>query len=378
MKYDVIVVGAGPGGAFTGYLLSRRGLRTMIIEKKKLPRHKPCAGGLTRRALDVLPPDVDEVIEEYPHTLIVNVGTRNVFKQTVDYPVLATVRRDKFDFYLIKKAIEAGADLRERAAFQLLRGEAGNLEIITSGGTFKARVVVGADGVNSRVEKALGLRISRNVMTAMEGQVFLKEGRDLWNAERAVCFDLGFVPQGYAWVFPKAHHFSVGVLSTSRKISNLKPHFTSYLKMKGLSADGNVKSLRTHLIPAGPGRKDLFGDERGLLVGDATGFADPLTGEGIFYALRAAEIASQVITEALSLGYGHMKSYNSALRKAFLSELTWARGMAYVLYQMPLVSHRLLKACGKTVAEHQMRIISGKGSYSELWRRLFKPRKATL
>ena len=371
MKYDVIVVGAGPGGASAGYHLSRRGLKTMILEKKKLPRHKPCAGGLTRRALDVLPPDVDEVIEDYPRTLIVNVENRRVFRRTVDHPVLATVRRDKFDFYLVRKATEAGADLREGAAFQSLRGEAGNLEVVTSGGTFKTRIVVGADGVNSRVARALGLRVSTRVMTAMEGQIFFQED-DPRALERAVQFDLGFMPQGYAWIFPKGDHFSVGVYSTSRRIRNLKPFFMSYLRMKGLPVDRKVKLLRSHLIPSGPGRKDLLGDERGLLVGDATGFADPLTGEGIFYALRGAEIASQIITNAFSLGYEHMTAYNRALKKAFLSDLTWARGMAYVLYQMPLVSHGLLKSRGNTVAEHQLRIIAGKGAYSELWRRLFR------
>jgi geranylgeranyl reductase family protein len=372
-QYDVIVVGAGPGGALTGYFLSCRGLRTLIIEKKALPRHKPCGGGLTRRALDCLPFDVQEVIEDTPDTFIINVANRRVFHKTLNDPLLATVMRNKFDHFLIKKAVQAGAVLQERTDFRSLKGSAGKLEVVTSRGRLKTRIIVGADGVQSRVARALGLRVGMNVVNAMEGQVFHGEVDGLRNAERAVQFDFGIVPKGYGWVFPKRDHLSVGVFSTSRRIWNLKPQFSSYLKMKGLHLGTRITSLRSHLIPKGPPRrKDCFADERGLLVGDAAGFVDPLTGEGIFYAVRGAEIASEVIADAFSLGYGHMKQYNTLLKKAFANDLILARGIAYVLYNIPALGNKLLEIKGETLAEHQINVISGKGTYGELWRKVFR------
>jgi flavin-dependent dehydrogenase len=164
----------------------------------------------------------------------------------------------------------------------------------------------------------------------------------------------------------------VGVFSTSKTIRNLKPLFLSYLATKGLSPGAHVKSLRSHLIPTGPDRKSVFGDERGMLVGDATGFADPLTGEGIFYAIRSAQIASDVIVESFLSDLEHMRDYNRLVRKAFVGDLTWAKGMAYVLYRLPMLGHRLLERYGEAVAEHQLKIICGKGAYSELWRKMFR------
>ena len=114
--FDAAVVGAGPGGALTAYFLSCRGLKTLVIEKKRLPRHKPCAGGLTRRALDSLPFDVTEVMEDHPRTFVVTVAGRTVYRRTVDQVALGTVLRDRFDYFLVKKAVEAARLLKQAGA----------------------------------------------------------------------------------------------------------------------------------------------------------------------------------------------------------------------------------------------------------------------
>ena len=367
--YDVIIVGAGPAGSVTGYFLSRQGLNVLIVEKKRLPRYKPCGGGLTRRALNILPFDLSELTEDESYTAKISIQNQTVFTKTEDRPIVVTVTRDKFDHFLAGKAIVAGAHLLDGVAFRSLSGSIGNLSVETSEGTFRTQLLVGADGVTSRVARTFGWRVPKNVMTAMEGEVFYGNGKTVENLKNSVHFDLGVIPEGYGWVFPKSDHLSVGLLSTSRRIKHLKSHFSSYMKMKRLDEYAEVRSLRTHLIPSGPDKKDIFADKKGMLVGDAAGFADPVTGEGIFFALREAQIASKAILEGLTLGYECVERYNDLLKKEFMHEMTYAKRLRYMLYRLPFVSHTVLKSRGNILGQYYLHIASGRMNYSELYRR---------
>ena len=367
--YDVIVVGAGPAGSLTGYLLSRYGLNVLIVEKKQLPRYKPCAGGLTRRARNILPFDVSDVTEDESHTAKISIQNQTVFVRTEDQPIIVTVSRDKFDHFLTAKAMLAGTRLVDGAAFVSLSGSIGNLNVETSEGTFRTQLLVGADGVNSRVARRLGWRVPRNAMTAIEGEVYYGNGKTVENLKNSVHFDLGIIPEGYGWVFPKRDHLSIGLLSTSRKIKHLRSHFSSYMKIKGLDKCAEVRSLRTHLIPSGPDKRDIFADQKGILVGDAAGFADPITGEGIFFAVRGAQIASKAILEGLTLGHEHIEKYNDLLKKEFVDELTYAKRLRFILYKFPFVSHTILTSRGSILGQYYLDIVSGRMSYSELYRR---------
>ncbi len=371
--YDIIIIGAGPGGSLTGYLLSRQGLKVLIVEKKQLPRYKPCAGCLTRRTLNILPFDISDVVEDHSYTATMSIKNRPVFIKTDDDPIVTMVMRDKFDYFLVRKAINEGAQLLDGAAYRSLSGPVGNLEVETSQGIFKTRLLIGADGVNSKVARELGWRVCRNVITAMEGEVFYQNVQTLENLKNSVHFDFGVVPEGYGWVFPKSDHLSIGVLSTASTISHLKPYFTLYMKVKGLDAHAQVRSLRTYLIPHGPDKINIFADQRVILVGDAAGFADPMTGEGIFFAIREAHIASKVILDGLTLSYSHIKKYNDLLKKEFMREMISAKRLAYILYKFPRFSHTILRLRGRILGQCYLDIVSGTMSYSDLYYKMFSP-----
>ena len=371
--YDVIIVGAGPAGSLVGYLLSRRGLKVLIVEKKKLPRYKPCAGGLTTRALNILPFDVSDVTEDGLYTAKVSIQNRIVFTKTEDNPIVVTVMRDQFDYFLVRKAMSTGACLLDGVAFRSLSGSIGSLTVETSMGMFQTQLLVGADGVNSRVARKLGWRVRRNVMTAIEGEVFYGNARTVANLRGSAHFDFGVIPKGYGWVFPKSDHLSIGVLSTSSRIKDLKPRFSSYMKTKRLDECAEVRSLRTHLIPFGPDKTDIFADQRGMLVGDAAGFADPITGEGIFFALKEAQIASKAILDGLTLGHEYIEKYNDLLKKEFMDELSCGRKLSYILYKFPCVGHSILKSRGRILGEYYLDIVSGRRSYRELYNNMFRP-----
>ncbi len=371
--YDVIVIGAGPGGSLTGYLLSRQGLKVLIVEKKELPRYKPCAGGLTRRALNILPFDISDVVEGRSYTARISIQNKPVFVKADNHPIVTMVMRDKLDYFLVRKAIGEGTRLLDGAAFRSLSGAVGNLEVETSKGIFKTRLLVGADGVNSKVARELGWRGRRNIMTAMEGEVFYQDVQTLENLGDSVHFDFGVVPEGYGWVFPKGDHLSIGLLSSASSTRYLKPYFGFYMRMKRLDAHAEVVSLRTHLIPHGPDTINIFADQRVVLVGDAAGFSDPVTGEGIFFAIRGAQIASKVILDGLTLGHAHIEAYNDLLKKEFMREMILAKRLAYILYKFPRFSYAILRLRGRILGQYYLDVVSGTRSYSELYYKMFNP-----
>ena len=197
--------------------------------------------------------------------------------------------RDRFDYFLTQQAIRAGADVITDTTFKSISGSVGNLVIETSGGTFKSKILVGADGVNSRVAKALGLQSKRKTLTAIEGEVYFKQKEVINRFKTTAHFDFGIIPSGYGWIFPKDDHLSIGLLSVSRKPALLDKAVIRYLKMKGLDDSSEIRPLRGHLIPHCRSGRNIIANEKGLLIGDAAGYTDPVTGEGIYYAVRQTQ-----------------------------------------------------------------------------------------
>jgi geranylgeranyl reductase family protein len=369
-KHDVVIVGAGPAGATLGYFLAKNGVKALIIEKKALPRYKTCAGGLTRRTLSLLPFDIHEVVEDYSYTSKMMFRNKPLCIKTMDQPIIGMVMRDKFDYFLVEKAVHEGAVVQDGTVFQSVFGRAGDLTVETSKGKCKTRIIVGADGANSAVARELRLRIQRETMTAIEGELYL-QGSDILNEFKGtVHFDFGVIPEGYGWVFPKSDHLSVGVATGSKKIGKLKDFFYSYLAVKELNSYNEINPLRCHPIPFRPNKKNVLADSRGLVVGDAAGFTDPLTGEGILYAVWGAQIASTVILNCLNSGYEHIHEYTDLLKREFLNDLVCANRMSYLIYKFPKMSERILRSHGEYLGRNQLEVISGEQTYGDLYKKI--------
>jgi geranylgeranyl reductase family protein len=373
-RYDAAIVGCGPGGAFLAYLLASMGHEVLVLEKKRFPRDKTCGGGLTRRAMDLLPFDLGDVIEDRIYRARIGIGAGPFAEEvTTAYPMIGMVMRERFDQFLASKATGAGAVLLEDAAFKAASGGFGDVRIETSRGSFMSSVLVGSDGVHSRVSNALGLLRHRAAVPAVEAEVYHRDPAFLERHLGTVHFDFGCVPKGYGWVFPKRDHLSVGVLSTAEKARGLKMHFDAYMGHKGLNPGAEIRSFRGHLIPLGPQRETVFAVRQGLLVGDAAGLADPITGEGIYHALRQAEIASGVIACSLAGGGDEMLAYNRLLGEEFVADMRYARRLARFLYEFPRLSHPLVRANSRKVAGYHIDIINGTRTYKELFFQALKP-----
>lgn len=370
MRYDVVIVGAGPAGAVLAYLLAKAGAGVLLLDKKRFPRYKACGGGLTKRALDSIPFEVDEVIEERVQTVRAFIQYECAFELNARHPVISMVMRHRFDHFLVMKALEAGARFLEGAAFKGLSGEAGSLKVETSFGPVEARLVVGADGVGSKVAGALGLSKPDALMNAIEAEVYLEDTERLGRFNGSARFCFGLIPQGYAWVFPKSDHLSIGVLSRSAALRDLKRYLFSYLEAGGFGSSMEVKTLRAHLVPYGPGKKRPLASEKGLLVGDATGYADPITGEGISYAVRGSVVASKILQRAMTAGHQKLQDYTRDLDEEIGADLAYARTFAGILYGFSNLSSRVIKAHGVRLATLHMEVVSGRMTYKDVYRKM--------
>lgn len=372
MRYDVVIVGAGPAGAVLAYLLARAGAEVLLLEKKVFPRYKACGGGLTQRALDSLPFEVDEVIEERVHVLKAFIRNECAFEISVQHPVISMVMRDRFDHFLVKKALEAGVHFQEGATFKHLSGKVEALIVETSCGSVETRFVAGADGVNSRVARALDLLGPDSAMNAVEAEVYPRDPGRLAEFRHSAQFYFGLVPQGYAWVFPKKDHLSIGILSRSVTVKKLKTNLLSYLEDGKFGSSVEVKALRFHLVPYGAGKRRPLACERGLIVGDAAGYVDPITGEGISYAIRGALVASRMLEEALKNGHRKLEDYTRVLGEEIAKDLACARTFAGILYGFSNLSSRIIKAHGSRLAKLHMEVVCGRMTYRDLYRKMLQ------
>ncbi|GBD39260.1 Menaquinone reductase [bacterium HR37] len=361
--YDVIIVGAGPAGSICAYELSKKNIQVLLLEREKLPRYKVCAGGLTKKAVDILPEDVKDILEDQTHTVHLSLNHKFTFSKTTSFPLVSMVMRDKFDHFLVKKAIESGAHLKDETRVFSLTEHPDLVTVETSRGTFVSKLLVGADGVTSKVAHLLGIRRKLDFGIALEAELFPKHPDLISNYHGSLHLDFNVIPRGYGWIFPKRKQLSVGVFTTLPSIRNIKSYFYAYVRNKHLR-NLTCKSLIGHQIPIG-GRTNKLNTERVLLVGDASGLADPITGEGIYFALRSGQIAAETISKKLlkepSLS---LDEYSLKINEEMTENFKYARFLASFLYNISYVSYNIARKA-ESVNDTFIEVVSGNCSYKE-------------
>jgi geranylgeranyl reductase family protein len=306
-RVDVLVVGAGPAGSATAIHLARAGARVVLAERARFPRDKPCGGGVTGRALRASPCAVDDVVEDVVHRLELGLCFRRRFERRSREPLILMTQRRRLDAFLAGQAAAAGADLREGARVEDLALGPDGATATVGRSRLRAGVVVGADGANGTVARAaaLGNGIVRGV--ALEANVDWGPLARERYAGRAVV-ELGIVPGGYGWVFPKQTHANLGVGGWAGAGSRLRARLAELASAHGVEPRA-LYEVKGHRLPmrrlgASPARG------RVLLVGDAAGLVDPLSGDGIYEAFVSARLAARAVLD------GDLDGYASALAAA--------------------------------------------------------------
>ena len=291
-RFDVLVVGAGPAGSATAMHLARGGARVLLADRARFPRDKPCGGGLTGRALRHAPCDVTPVVEHTVDRMVLRLGYRRQFARRSSPPLILMTQRRRLDAYLAEQAAALGVEFRDGTRVDEITIENGEISARVGGSMVSASYLVGADGANGVVASVtnLGDGIIRGV--ALEGNA---SWGDLAAApyERTAWVELGTVPGGYGWVFPKGDHGNVGVGGWMSEGPRLRAHLDRLACVHGLDP-AKLSEVRGHRLPM---RKlgSAPASERVLLVGDAAGLVDPLSGDGIYEAWVSARLAADAI-----------------------------------------------------------------------------------
>jgi len=366
LEYDVIVVGAGPAGSTAARFCARQGLRTLLIEKDRFPRHKPCGGCLSPRVLREFDFDIGGVIESTVREAKFTFRLGEPFSICCEDPIGYLVMRESFDHLLWRKAQEGGADLYEgRRVSGFLQDEEGVDVFITGGESIRCRYLVGADGARSIVAQSL-----RGGMMRKAGMAFQGEGRLAPGLERRWSFvhlDFGGIPYGYGWIFPKGDRISMGIgtLFPSRGV-RLKSRFQRFVH--GVDYIGAVEMERASFYPLPTFSGDDLPVSRGrvLLAGDAANLMDPMTGEGIYYAVKSGQMAGEAIAKAIAEDRGEINEYHDVLKRAFFDDLTVALKLARAVYRFPKLAYTILKST-RSMGLLYLSVLAGKIRYGAFY-----------
>jgi geranylgeranyl reductase family protein len=330
-RFDAIVVGAGPAGSTAAFRLSSAGARVLLLDRACFPRDKPCGGGLTYRAVRELPVPVEPVVEDVVHRFQLGFRYKRQFERRTDEPLILMTQRRRLDAHLAEQAAAAGADFRDGVrATALELGDDGAV-VRFDGSAASARVVVGADGVNGLAARALGLTGRRQHGVALEGNVPHVHAHEDYRGRAVV--ELATVPGGYAWVFPKGDHVNVGVGGWESEGPRLREHLERACAGYGLPAE-RLESLRGYRLPM-RGLRDPVSRGRALLVGDAAGLVDPLSGDGMYEAFVSSRLAAETALELLEGRASTLEAYALRLEAALGRTLTASWKAKYALDRFP-------------------------------------------
>jgi geranylgeranyl reductase family protein len=292
-SYDTIVVGAGPAGSVVALRLAREGASVLLLDRARFPRDKPCGGGLTYRAIRELPVDVTPVVEDVVDRFEFGFRYHHRFERRAAGTIILMTQRKRLDAFLAEQAAAAGAEFRDGVKVTSVTDDG----TVTAGDEkLRADVVVGADGVNGITIRALGLEQGYRYGVALEGNVPYADTHADRYRGRAV-LELGIVPGGYGWVFAKGDHVNVGVGGWETEGPRLRGHLARLCAAHGMKEE-SVESLRGYRLPLRR-REDELVRGRVLLVGDAAGLVDPLSGDGMHEAFVSARLASGAALDVL-------------------------------------------------------------------------------
>ncbi len=365
MIWDAIVVGAGPAGCAAAYDLAAAGHRVLLVDKARFPRPKACAGGLTAKAVKALRYPIDPVVRNTVREIHLEHRSApgGVLSVGRSKPVCAMTVRSELDAYCLDQTCRRGAVFRRIGPILSLREEADRVLLSLEGepDPLICRLLLGADGVHSRVRALAGKSTWFRTGFALEANVpYRVTGRTF-----PLVFDFAPVAGGYGWLFPRNDHVNVGLYSAGAAMAP-----EPAVEDSGQSGTGSPSAPRVNPAPiidralladyiakrCGTREHDRATGQflgmgaagytpsasRILLAGDAAGFVDPLTGEGIHGAIASGQAAAAAMLGHLRRGGDAAGLYTAKLSR-LRADLAVAERAACRFYARPERGFRLMQ-----------------------------------
>lgn len=370
MIYDAIVVGTGPAGSVAAFELARRGWRVLALEKKRHPRYKVCGGGVSVRLDNLIGRGYHAVVEKTVTRLVMGCRGEPPFEVAFDAPIAYMTMRDRFDAYLMDKARQAGCEIREDEPAEDIQSLDDSVCVKTTRGEYRARTIIGADGVPSLVGRRLFPENPTAHGVALESETAAMPGPS-WSGD-SILIDLGAVGRGYAWIFPKADHLSCGLATFHRDRQDLRTLYGRFAQEHPTLPPAQAQQTIGHLIPRFSPKAVSLVHRRAILVGDAAGLMDPFLGEGIYYAIWSGQLAADAVSDFLKEGKP-LTSYEASVRRKIHPELRAASRIAWIVYHFPRLVFRATARHPEWLIAYG-KIFQGRRSYQDLWNRALDPR----
>ena len=364
-ELDVIVVGAGPAGGMAARDLARAGAQVALVDGS-FPREKPCGGGVTARALSLLGPELPDIARPGQNITSITFESAAASAEIAlgDRTELEVFTRKAFDAALLQLAIAAGARHIAARVHGIAREGQFWRVAVSEGEPLRAPWLLGADGAGGLVRRQVFRAFERRQLSIAAGSYV--DGID--------CHEIviGFVdsPRGYLWSFPRPGHLAVGACAQADEASTAAVHaiadrwLDTYAPAAGLARRRYAWPIPS--LDAGDLDRERPSGLGWLLLGDAAGLVDPITREGIYFALRSGMLAARAL-----LGRSAAHEYGAAIRDEIHSELRRAARLRAGFFR-PRFTRLLVEALGNSPAirEVMVDLVAGRQPYRGLKRRL--------
>ena len=377
-NYDVIVIGAGVAGSSAAYELANAGLKALVLEKEKLPRYKTCGGGVILRAANLLQFDITPVVQKKVSLAeVFDHENRTKFIIKRDEPLINFVMRADLDNFILSQAREKRTTVYDQSEVKEIITSANGVEIKADNKIFLAKYAIASDGATGISMRLFKLNHNIIRVPAIESEVVVDD-KTFNQFKETARFDFGFVPHGYGWVFPKKKHLSVGVAFMRKVNQSIQKWFEKYLELLGMN-QGKVLSSQRHgyVIPLIKGKANCCAG-RILIAGDNLGFVDPLTAEGISWAIKTGQLAASSIINYYNNHLKVVKKYKEDIENVY-KEIKAAKFLSNVVYGPLALRKFIFKHYGNRLSELLTEVITEKKKYSEIvknpinYLKLFRP-----
>jgi geranylgeranyl reductase family protein len=326
----VAILGGGPAGAFAAERLASAGLQVALFDEK-LAWEKPCGGGLTYKAYNQYPFLIENSTpKRFVRETVLAAPGAGEATLTLDDPLVIYSRFD-LNRMLLERAEAAGAQIEKARVTEMTRRDSG-WRLRTSGGSLDADFCIVAMGARNPLREVGTQLTAGDAMSALGYYVAGDQQR----------IDIQFLDglEGYIWIFPRCGHLSVGICGKGEPASSLRRRLESFMTERGISWKG--ASFYSHLLPSLDSeswRNNRVSGEGWMAVGDAAGLVDPITGEGLYYAIRSADLAARSLLADNGAPADRLMHYRQALRRDFAADLEFGSLLAKRLFRGRFLLH---------------------------------------